>query len=100
MCYYVITMKQTQTLENFHIYENGELQQPNVLERTADIAGNVAVTAVRALGASVGRVVGECATAVSLSLHDAQEGTQLHAEWCAKRRAERVARIRSDHLLD
>lgn len=79
-------MNKTNTHNQLKIYIDGELQVPSITERVASSAGNIAVTALKALGSSVTRVVEECATNVQLDLYDASHGSHLRHEYFVHKR--------------
>lgn len=86
----------TQTLEHFSIYQDGELVQEPLAIKAAQVAGNLAMTALQAAGRSVVRTVGECATNVRLDAHDARYGTTLRKEYLEEKRALATAALRGE----
>lgn len=80
-------------MENFEIYENGELVQPSAIERVGSVAINALVSITEATGRAIVDVVRECATNLALDITDAQNGSNLRAQYIEKRRNEKLASI-------
>jgi len=83
-------------LENFSIYQDGELVQEPLVIKVAAVAGSAALEALRAVSKPVARVLGECATSVQLDVHDAMHGTTLRQEYYAKQRELATAALRDE----
>lgn len=89
-------MKATQTLENFSIYENGDLVQEPLTIQAVRVAGNLAVDALRATYKPVGRVLGEMATSFQLDMHDQLHGTHVRQEYFQRKKELATAALREE----
>jgi hypothetical protein len=87
--------KENNMNEELHIpiYENGELVQAPAAVRLGQSVLDVLKTATAASLHATGQVLGDMVTSVALDLEDSRSGSHLRAEWCAKRREARLAKM-------
>ena len=86
-------------MQDFKIEYNVPTVQPPVVERIGRSVLDVLKTVSTASLQATGRVLGECATSLSLDIIDAREGSHLRKQWCEQRREAKLASVARQYQL-
>ena len=86
-------------MTNFIINENVPVEHPPVTERVGGIVLDVLKATVLATYEASKRVLGECATSLSLDIIDAREGSHLRKQWIDQRREAKLASVARQYQL-
>ncbi len=99
VCYYVITMKQIQTLQ-LEVLRDGQPDAEYVRKQRIAKAGNMLVIATENVTEALRRGLGELTTNIELNVYDSLHGTHLQQERNEQRRAAELAALREQHGIE
>lgn len=92
----------TNTLENFSIYIDGQLQGPTASQQALEAArtiGHGTLELLSVITRPVASTLGEMATSLQLEMYDHAHGTRLRQEYYSKQRELATAALREEYQL-